>query len=170
MRIAVLAGGRSSEHDVSIEPASAVRAGLAEAGHDVVDVLLERDGSWSCDGEPVSLAMGYANVIWQGDANRLALRSLGVAAPSGIPLNVTGPIVRVRELAERIGRFAGVAPVFTGEEQPDALVANVDELHRTMPYTPLPLDTLCAWAVEWIRGGGRLLGKPTKFEALDGKY
>lgn len=122
------------------------------------------------DGEAVSLAMGYANVIWQGDANRLALRSLGVAAAPGMPLNVTGPMLRVREIAERIAHFAGVAPVFTGEERPDALVANVDELQRTLPYTPLPLDMLCAWSVEWIRGGGRLLGKPTQFEARDGKY
>src|SRR3954465_4442292 len=46
MRGPGLAGGRSSEHDVSLESASAVRAGLTEAGHEVVDVLLERDGSW----------------------------------------------------------------------------------------------------------------------------
>jgi D-alanine-D-alanine ligase len=58
MRIAVLAGGRSSEHDVSIESASAVRAGLAEAGHEVVDVRLGRDGSWACAGEPVALSPG----------------------------------------------------------------------------------------------------------------
>jgi D-alanine-D-alanine ligase len=58
MRVAVLAGGRSSEHDVSLESANAVRGGLAEAGHDVVDVLLARDGSWSCGGEPVALEPG----------------------------------------------------------------------------------------------------------------
>ena len=58
MRIAVLAGGRSSEHDVSLESANAVRAGLTEAGHDVVDVLLERDGSWLCGGEAVELQPG----------------------------------------------------------------------------------------------------------------
>jgi D-alanine-D-alanine ligase len=58
MRIAVLAGGRSSEHDVSLESAAAVRAGLADAGHEVVDVLLERDGSWLCGGEPVTLSPG----------------------------------------------------------------------------------------------------------------
>jgi D-alanine-D-alanine ligase len=55
MRVAVLAGGRSSEHEVSLESATAVRSGLADAGHDVVDVLLERDGSWSSGGEPVAL-------------------------------------------------------------------------------------------------------------------
>jgi D-alanine-D-alanine ligase len=58
MRVAVLAGGRSSEHDVSLGSAAAVRNGLAEAGHDVVEVLLERDGGWSCGGEPLALEAG----------------------------------------------------------------------------------------------------------------
>ena len=55
MRVAVLAGGRSSEHDVSLNSAATVRESLAQAGHEVVDVLLERDGGWSCGGEPVAL-------------------------------------------------------------------------------------------------------------------
>ena len=46
MRVAVLGGGRSSEHEVSLNSAAAVRAGLAEAGHEVVEVLLEREGGW----------------------------------------------------------------------------------------------------------------------------
>jgi D-alanine-D-alanine ligase len=55
MRVAVLGGGRSSEHDVSLASSAAVRAGLAEASHDVVDVRIARDGTWSCGGEPVAL-------------------------------------------------------------------------------------------------------------------
>jgi D-alanine-D-alanine ligase len=68
MRIAVLAGGRSSEHDISIASANAIRTGLADAGHEVVDVLLERDGSWTCGGEPVLLEPGEGllgcDVVW----------------------------------------------------------------------------------------------------------
>jgi D-alanine-D-alanine ligase len=58
MRVAVLGGGRSSEHDVSLSSAAAVRAGLEQAGHDVVDVRIERDGTWSRGGEPVVLEPG----------------------------------------------------------------------------------------------------------------
>jgi D-alanine-D-alanine ligase len=58
VRIAVLGGGRSSEHEVSLASAAAVRAGLAGGGHDVVDVALGRDGSWACGGEPVALTPG----------------------------------------------------------------------------------------------------------------
>ena len=55
MRVAVLAGGRSSEHDVSLASAEAVRAGLAESGHEPVDIRIDRDGSWTLDGEKVRL-------------------------------------------------------------------------------------------------------------------
>lgn len=121
-------------------------------------------------GEPVDVTTGWVNVIWQGDANRLALRSLVVANNPALALNVTGPMVRVREVAERVGAHAGVAPQFAGEERDDALVGNVDRLAEYLPYTALPLDTLCAWAVAWIRSGGRLLSKPTRFEVRDGKF
>ena len=58
MRVAVLAGGRSSEHDVSIASGEAVRAGLTEAGHEPVAVEIDRDGRWRCDGAPVAVEPG----------------------------------------------------------------------------------------------------------------
>ncbi len=58
MRVAVLAGGRSSEHDVSLDSAAAVRDGLAAAGHEVVPVELARDGTWWSGGEELALRPG----------------------------------------------------------------------------------------------------------------
>jgi D-alanine-D-alanine ligase len=58
VRVAVLAGGRSSEHDVSLDSAASVRRGLEEAGHDVVPVDLARDGTWWHDGEELALRPG----------------------------------------------------------------------------------------------------------------
>jgi len=58
MRIAVLAGGRSSERAVSLRSGEAVARGLAEAGHESVRVTIDRDGAWSCDGSPVELVPG----------------------------------------------------------------------------------------------------------------
>ena len=55
MRVAVLAGGRSSEHDVSLASGESVRDGLAQAGHEVLHVLLERDGRWMFDGSELEL-------------------------------------------------------------------------------------------------------------------
>lgn len=57
-RIAVLGGGRSSEHDVSLASAASVRAGLERAGHEVVTVSISRSGVWTCDGAPLELAPG----------------------------------------------------------------------------------------------------------------
>jgi D-alanine-D-alanine ligase len=58
MRVAVLAGGRSSEHDVSLQSAANVRSGVAAAGHEVLDVTLERSGAWTHEGEELALRPG----------------------------------------------------------------------------------------------------------------
>jgi len=52
----VLGGGRSSEHEVSLESAASVRAGLVEAGHEPVEVLIERDGRWTHQGSALELS------------------------------------------------------------------------------------------------------------------
>ena len=58
MRVAVLGGGRSSEHDVSLRSAEAVARGLEEGGHEALRVAISREGAWSCDGAAVVLAPG----------------------------------------------------------------------------------------------------------------
>jgi D-alanine-D-alanine ligase len=58
VKVAVLAGGRSSEHDVSLSSAESVRAGLAEAGHEPIDIRIDRAGRWTRDGEPLALEPG----------------------------------------------------------------------------------------------------------------
>ncbi len=58
MRVAVLSGGRSSEHDVSLRSGASVARGLADAGHEVVEVRIERDGSWTHAGATVELVPG----------------------------------------------------------------------------------------------------------------
>jgi len=58
VRVAVLSGGRSSEHEVSLGSGAAVMKGLEEAGHEVVEVRIARDGSWSADGAAVELVPG----------------------------------------------------------------------------------------------------------------
>ncbi|MDP9133381.1 MAG: D-alanine--D-alanine ligase [Actinomycetota bacterium] len=55
MRVAVLGGGPSGEHDVSLSSANAIADGLAQAGHEPLRVTIGRDGRWSHDGAPVTL-------------------------------------------------------------------------------------------------------------------
>ncbi|HEU4392760.1 MAG TPA: D-alanine--D-alanine ligase family protein [Solirubrobacterales bacterium] len=47
MRVAVLSGGRSSEHEVSLRSGAAVAGGLRAAGHQVIGVTIGRGGEWS---------------------------------------------------------------------------------------------------------------------------
>jgi D-alanine-D-alanine ligase len=58
MKVAVLAGGRSSEHEVSLNSAASVRAGIAAAGHEVLPVTIARSGEWVHDGIELSLSPG----------------------------------------------------------------------------------------------------------------
>ncbi|MGA7434020.1 MAG: D-alanine--D-alanine ligase family protein [Solirubrobacterales bacterium] len=58
MKVAVLSGGRSSEHEVSLVSGAAVSAGLKAAGHEVVEILIGKDGSWTSEGEPVTIRPG----------------------------------------------------------------------------------------------------------------
>jgi D-alanine-D-alanine ligase len=58
LRVAVLGGGRSSEHEVSLASAASVREGLKAAGHEPVAIEVGRDGAWRRDGRPVELSPG----------------------------------------------------------------------------------------------------------------
>jgi nucleoside-diphosphate-sugar epimerase len=122
-------------------------------------------------GTPISLAMGHVNVIWQGDANRVALEMLPRASAPPYVLNVTGDeTLSVRALATRLGQHLGKTPTFTGEEAGDALLSNTGRLRRDFAPAEVSSDTMLAWAAEWVREGRPLLGKPTHFEARDGSF
>jgi D-alanine-D-alanine ligase len=58
VKVAVLAGGRSSEHEVSLAGGASVRDGLVAAGHEVLWVELAREGTWTSAGEELSLRAG----------------------------------------------------------------------------------------------------------------
>ncbi|MFN0102952.1 MAG: NAD-dependent epimerase/dehydratase family protein [Bryobacteraceae bacterium] len=121
--------------------------------------------------KPVDLSMGAANVIWQGDANSVALRSFPHATAPATVLNLTGPeTLSVRRIAETIGGHLGVSPEFTGAESTDALLSNAQRCHRLFGYPTVTPDEMMEWTARWIGMGGATLNKPTHFEARDGKF
>ena len=121
--------------------------------------------------EPVDLTMGNANVIWQGDANSVALRAFAHAESPPQLLNLTGPeTISVRDVALRFGRHFGVEPSFTGTESASALLNNAARCHRIFGYPSVTPDAMIEWIARWIGMGGSTLGKPTHFETRDGKY
>jgi hypothetical protein len=121
-------------------------------------------------GQPVSLATGFANVIWQGDANALALRALTLASSAAPALNASGPIASVRYIAEQLGRHLQRDVTFEGTESDDALLVNIDAITRALPYVGMPLETLIEHSARWVARGGRLLNKPTRFDVRTGAY
>jgi nucleoside-diphosphate-sugar epimerase len=117
-------------------------------------------------GQPVDLAMGFVNVIWQGYANSVAFRALAHCANPPLVLNLTGAeTLSVRELATAFG-----TPVFQGKEAPTALLSNASLCHRLFGPPQPGVDTLIRWTSDWLNHGGRLLRKPTKFEVRSGRF
>jgi nucleoside-diphosphate-sugar epimerase len=120
---------------------------------------------------PVDLAMGNANVIWQGDANSVCLRSFRYAQSPPLVLNLTGPeTLSVRWAARRFGERFGVEPQFEGNESPTALLNNAARCMRLFGYPTVSVEEMIEWIAAWIGMGGRSLGKPTHFEARDGRF
>jgi nucleoside-diphosphate-sugar epimerase len=121
--------------------------------------------------DPVELAMGHVNVIWQGDANRIAIECLPRAAAPPFVLNLTGEDrLSVRTLAEWFGARFGTVPRFVGSEGPDALLSNTERMRSLFAGPEVSLDRMLEMVADWVDEGGPLLGKPTKFEARDGRF
>ena len=122
-------------------------------------------------GEPVRVDMGYVNVIWQGDANAQAIRSLELAASPPFVVNVTGPErLSVRETAARLGVLLGIAPRIEGTEAPDALLSDTARARSLFGPPDVSTDQLIEWVASWVARGGTRLGKATMFEVRDGRY
>jgi nucleoside-diphosphate-sugar epimerase len=122
-------------------------------------------------GTPIPLAMGYVNVIWQGDANRAALELLPRGAAPPFVVNVTGgETLSVRTLATELGNRLGRAPTFVGMEAADALLSDTRRFRELFGEPEMPLDTMLDLTADWVRSGGTMLNKPTHFETRDGSF
>jgi nucleoside-diphosphate-sugar epimerase len=130
--------------------------------HDVAQKIVHR--------EPIDLAMGYANVIWQGDANDWTLRSLAHCTTPTSALNLSGPKIRIRNVAVALGKRLGIEPILTGSEAPTAWLIDSSEAYRLFGEPRVSLDKMLDWTADWVSRGGKSLNKPTHYEARDGKY
>ncbi len=120
---------------------------------------------------PIDLRMGYVNVIWQGEANEMALRSLHHCATPSKILNITGhEKSAVRRIAEQFGLLFKIKPVFQNEEQGTALLSNASESFRIFGPQKTSLQQMIELIAAWIDTGGKTLNKPTHFEEREGKF
>ncbi|NCF94714.1 MAG: NAD-dependent epimerase/dehydratase family protein [Verrucomicrobiaceae bacterium] len=121
--------------------------------------------------EPINLAMGWVNLIWQGDANAMIAAAISKAASPAVIMNVAGaPHLRVRSLVEQLGEIAGVDPVLQGKEGPDALLSDASLSRLWFGEPEVPINVMLQWVVRWLEQGGSTLGKPTKFENRSGNF
>ncbi len=105
VRVGVLFGGRSGEHEVSLESARAVMAGLEQAGYEVVPIGITKEGRWLVSGDPLrALASGEARgaqpaamLLEPGHAGLLpldgGLPASGDRRPGTGPLDVVFPVL-----------------------------------------------------------------------------
>lgn len=121
--------------------------------------------------EPIFLEMGNVNVIWQGDANAVVLRSLVHCQSPPFILNVTGPdAVSIRHLAMYFGELFNKTVSFDGEESETALLSNASLCHQLFGYPKVSLGKMIEMVAEWVRIDGKTYRKPTHFEVRDGKF
>ncbi len=123
------------------------------------------------DEKAIDLSMGYANVIWQGDANEYALRSLLHCESPAKKLNVTGPeTIAIRWLANEFGNLLDKTPVFVNEPAESALLNNSNHAFELFGLPFVKLEDMIQWTAEWIQLGGKQLNKPTHFQERKGDF
>ena len=130
--------------------------------HDVAQKVLR--------GETIDLEMGYANVIWQGEANDWTLRALAHCHTPTSALNLSGPKIGIRALAQALGRRLGIEPLLAGQEASTAWLIDSSQAYGLFGQPQVGLETMLDWTADWARRGGVSHGKPTHYEARDGKY
>lgn len=120
---------------------------------------------------PIDLTTGYANIIWQGDANSYCLRSFALCDVPARHLNVTGlKIISVREVAEYFAHRFGKKPRFINTESQTALLSDASQCAQLLGPSTVNEEQLIEMTANWLSAGGTTLGKPTKFERRDGTF
>ncbi len=159
-RVALVFGGRSTEHSISCLSAGTVKAALAEAGYDVIAVGVTRKGGWvlapgdqayALVGERLPEVDAGEAVMFSGDAT-----APGLVTGSGrrIPVDVVFPVLHGRfgedGTVQGLLEMAGVPYVGSGVY---ASAAAMDKAHMKAALTAAGLPVA---PYELIRPGGAL--------------
>jgi nucleoside-diphosphate-sugar epimerase len=127
------------------------------------------DKIWA--GRTIDLTNGHFNCIWQGDANEMAIRSMALTSSPPTAYNLTcAKTLSARKIATRLGELMGKTAQFSGTESDTALLGNTTKLRAKLGEPPTSLDAMIRWTADWVKRGGRSLGKPTHFDVRDGRY
>lgn len=123
------------------------------------------------EGRTLNLTMGHANVIWQGDANAIAIRCLTECTSPPTLMNVTGPeTMSIRWAADQFARRFNKEAIVEGVESETALLNNATKAHQRFGYPSVSLLQMIDWTAEWVQSGGMTWNKPTHFQERKGKF
>lgn len=122
-------------------------------------------------GEPVSVATANVNVIWQGYANEVVLRSLVHASTDPFVINLTGPeLLSVESVARGFGTLFDREVAIVEEPQPTALLSDARRCMALFGYPSVSAEELIRMQASWIDAGLPMIAKPTKWAVRDGKF
>jgi len=123
------------------------------------------------EGKPVDISVPAVNVLWQGDANSYAMRSLELCQSPARILNVTGPeTIPVLRAANFFARRFQKELTLKGESKGLALLNDASACHAALGYPAVSAAELMEAVATWIESGGQSLNKATKFQVTDGKF
>jgi nucleoside-diphosphate-sugar epimerase len=121
--------------------------------------------------KPVDLSVPAVNVLWQGDANSYAMRSLELCESPPRILNVTGPeTIDVSYAAEFFARRLNRKLTFKGKSRGSALLSNASACHAALGAPSITAEELMEAVAVWVESGGATLNKATKFQVTDGRF
>lgn len=121
--------------------------------------------------EPVSVSTGLVNVVWQGYANEVILRTLCHASPDVFRVNLTGPeLLNVETVARQFGDLLSEDVSIVDEPQGTALLSNATLCMELFGQPSIDAETLISLQTDWIMRGLPMSGKPTKWAVRDGKF
>jgi D-alanine-D-alanine ligase len=122
-RVAVLFGGRSSEHAISCVTAGSVLAALDPERYEVVPIGIARDGRWVLEtGEAGRLAIGSDGELPEVDQSRPVLSTLQDGATGALVVHEPG------QGARQLDRVDVVFPVLHGPWGEDGTVQGLMEM------------------------------------------
>lgn len=122
-------------------------------------------------GHTIDLTMGFVNVIWQADANAMAIAALTDTASPHRVINVAGPeILRIRDICEHLANEFGREVCFTGTEAETAWLNNGSDGHAAYGLPRISPDQIVRWIADWVKRKQPTLSKPTHFQVRDGKF
>lgn len=122
-------------------------------------------------GKPLDITTGYFNIIWQGYANEVAIRSLLHCDSPPKLLNVTGmETVSAKVTALKFAEIFNKEVNFTGTEQDTALLSDAGHCRHLFGESPVSVDEMIEMVADWVANDRETLDKPTHFQEREGKF